>query len=151
MGVILETEDDRRLEEAAILRLLDSSREAEYAVKMPDLSAIDYLLAKDSTAIAGVEIKTRKETHEQVQGYGGLMLKYRKLLELQQISEVLRLPSYVAFFFENTNGRIYLLDVASIRDPEPVTPPARRNFRNLACDEEPVIYLDWSRDLIWIA
>lgn len=150
MSVRLETETDRALERKAIGRILSTSREAEYAIKMPDLSAIDYILGKDQQALAGIEIKTRKEADDQVKAYGGLMLKHRKLLELQQISEVLRLPCYVAFLFDNADGHIYLLDVSKITDPTPVTPPPRRNFRDLACDEEPVIYLDWRRDLIWL-
>ena len=150
MSVRLETEEDRRLEEKAISRILGASREADSATKMPELSALDYLLTKNEEAIAGIEIKTRKESDEQVKTYGGLMLKYRKLVELQDISRILRLPCYVAFLFENASGHVYLLDVATIVDPQPVTPPPRKNFRGLPCDEEPVIYLDWDRNLIWI-
>lgn len=148
--IVLETDTDRGLERTAIDRIIASVPPGVHAIPLPPMSAIDYMLARD-TITAGIEIKTRKETVEQVRGYGGLMLKHRKLVEMQQIATLLRAPCYVAFCFENARGPILILDVSTVTDPTPHTPPPRRNFRGLACDEEPVVYLDWDLDLRRIA
>lgn len=151
MGVILETDDDRNLEKITIRRILEISSYGTTAVQLPPLSAVDYLLVKEGKATHGIEIKTRKETVEQIRGYGGLMLKHRKVLELQQISNLMQIFAICVFSFENAQGPIYICDVPSISGLEPQTPPRRRNFRGLACDEEPVVFLDWDKHLRRIA
>jgi type I site-specific restriction endonuclease len=145
---ILETERDRALERRAIERIVAGSAQAKRALKLPDLSAVDFLLLDEAgKPLAFVEIKTRKESAEQVMGYGGLMLKHRKLSEMQQISALLQVPSHVAFCFENAEGSVWLAEAQRISDVEPVIPPPRRNFRGLPCDDEPVVFLDWAKHM----
>lgn len=147
MSPRLETNADRQLEQATMDRLLAGSTHGATAVQLPELSAVDYVTMRDGKITTAVEIKTRKETVEQIRGYGGLMLKHRKLLELQTIGTLLRVPVVVAFAFENDTGPIYLAYPERLNGHEPQQPPRRRNYRGLACDEEPVIYLDWDKDL----
>lgn len=145
---ILQTERDAQLELRAIERLCEAF---DYCpVKMPDLSAIDYFIQFEGQLVAGIEIKTRKESPEQIKKYGKLILKWRKYQELKQISELTQLPTYVLFAFENAEGQLALLDIRHLENPKPETPPVRRNYRGLACDEEPVIYFDWDT-LLWVA
>jgi len=139
----LETELDQKLERRAIERF---TRWYDYnAIKLPELSAMDYLIADGENIIAGIEIKTRKETPEQIKEYGKLILKWRKYQELDAIGELLNIPTYVLFAFENSEGELALLHIPTLAlcNPKPEDPPVRRNFRGLACDEEPVIYFDW--------
>jgi hypothetical protein len=145
---ILQTNLDAKLELRAIQRLC--SEYDYYPVKMPDLSAIDYFVSFEGNLVAGIEIKTRKESPEQIKRYGKLILKWRKYQELKQISELTQLPTHVLFAFENAEGQLALLDIRHLTDPKPETPPVRRNYRGLACDEEPVIYFDWD-SLLWVA
>lgn len=140
---ILQTELDARLELRAIQRF---SELFDYCpVKMPDLSAIDYFVSFEGNLVAGIEIKTRKESPEQIKQYGKLILKWRKYQELKQISELTQLPTYVLFAFGNAEGELALLPISNLSDTNPIpeTPPVRRNYRGLPCDEEPVIYFDW--------
>lgn len=139
--IILETDKDRVLEARAIERFCQITHtEPE---KLPPLSAMDYLIKDFGDIRFGIEIKTRKETVEQVKKYGGLILKYRKYEELLHIGGLLNIPTYVLFAFENSEGDLLLLNVEDIQNPEPKDPPVRRNFRGLATDEEPVLYVDW--------
>ena len=151
MGVILETDNDRSLEKVTIKRILEISSYGTTAIQLPPLSAVDYLLVKEEKVTHGIEIKTRKESVEQIRGYGGLMLKHRKVLELQQIKNLMQIYAVCVFSFENAKGPIYICDVATITGLEPQTPPRRRNFRGLACDDEPVVFLDWDTHLRRIA
>lgn len=148
MGVILETDADRALEGRAMQRIMAASRDSAVAVKLPPLSAIDYLVAVDGEVAAGIEIKTRKETMDRVRSYGGLMLKHRKVLELNALGEALRAPMIVAFAFESGEGPVMFASTENLTGLEPAAPPRRRNYRGLACDEEPVIFLDWDEHLV---
>lgn len=147
MGVVLETDRDRQIEEHVMKRVLTEHKVQARAIRLPRMSAIDFMLDYDGDIRFGIEIKSRKESADQVRGYGGLMLKHRKLLETQELARMLALPTWVLFAFENGNGSILACDVSKIHDMTPETPPARRNYRGLACDEEPVVYLDWSKHL----
>ena len=144
MGVILETDQDRNFEKTTIRRLLEISAYGSSAIQLPPLSVVDYLLVKEEKVTHAIEIKTRKETAEQVRSYGGLMLKHRKVLELQQIKNLMQIHAVVVFAFENGQGEVHLCDVTTITGLEPQTPPRRRNYRGLACDEEPVVFLEWN-------
>ena len=146
-GVILETDDDRRLEQRTIDRLLTISSYGSSAIRLPALSAVDYVIIRKSRVTTAVEIKTRKESVDQIRSYGGLMLKHRKLLELQTIGTLLQVPVICAFAFDNAEGEIYLAYPDKLTGLEPQEPPRRRNYRGLACDEEPVVYLDWKTHL----
>lgn len=145
---ILQTELDEQLELRAIQRFSEAFD--YYPVKMPELSVIDYFVATEGKLAAGIEVKTRKESPEQIKQYGKLILKYRKYEELKLISELTNIPTYVLFAFENAEGQLALLDIRHLTSPKPETPPVRCNFRGLACDEEPVIYFDWDT-LLWVA
>lgn len=147
-GVILETDSDRRLERRTIERILTICEDGSTAVQLPPLSAVDYMIVSKGRITNAVEIKTRKESVEQIRAYGGLMLKHRKLLELQRITELMQVPVMVAFAFDNAEGQIHCAYPQLITDVEPQIPPRRRNYRGLACDEEPVVYLDWKRH-VW--
>ena len=140
---ILQTDLDAELELRAITRLCQVYDRTP--IKLPDLSAIDYLLADGDKLVAGIEIKTRKESPAQIQQYGKLILKWRKYEELKLISQIMNIPTYVLFAFENAEGNLALLPIARLSDTNPIpeTPPVRRNYRGLPCDEEPVIYFDW--------
>lgn len=140
---ILQTDLDAQLELRAITRLCEIY---DYQpIKLPDLSAIDYLIASEGKIVAGVEIKTRKESPEQIQQYGNLILKWRKYQELHSISELMQIPTYVLFAFNNAEGQLSILNIETLHktQPQPEDPPRRKNYRGLACDEEPVIYFDW--------
>lgn len=139
---ILQTDLDAQLEKRAIDRL--SRVYDRTPIKLPDLSAMDYLLADGDKLVAGIEIKTRKESPDQIKQYGNLILKWRKYEELKLISQILNIPTFVLFAFENAEGELALLNIAHLIDPIAQTPPVRRNYRGLACDEEPVIYFDWN-------
>ena len=139
MNVVLETDKDRDVEEFVMDRMIRDLDIHAKAIRLPRMSACDFFLDYGNLIRVGLEIKTRKESMQTIQGYGGLMLKHRKLLEMQSLARMLAMDILIAFAFENGTGPILIAD--------PVTPPARRNFRGLACDEEPVVYLDWSRHL----
>ena len=139
----LETDLDQQLELRAIERLREWY---DYQfTKLPELSPMDYLMSNDVEVVAGIEIKTRKETPEQIKEYGKLILKWRKYQELNAIGQLLHIPTYVLFAFENSEGQLSLLNIQALEktNPKPADPPIRRNYRGLACDEEPVIYFDW--------
>lgn len=148
MSVRLETDEDRRLESTAIRRIVEHASEDTKVVGLPPFSAIDYLLIQQGQTRMGVEIKTRKESVEQIRGYGGLMLKHRKLTEIATLAEMLQIRCFVAFCFENAQGAILLAEPAKLLSLEPVPPPPRRNYRGLTCDTEPVVYLDWDSHLV---
>ena len=148
MGVILETDADRALEARTMERIMANSREGAASVKLPPLAAIDYVVSVDGVVVAGIEIKTRKETMEKIKSYGGLMLKHRKVVELNSLSDILQAPMIVAFAFENGEGPVLFATTKDLTDLEPTAPPPRRNFRGLACDDEFVIFLDWDKHLI---
>ena len=147
-GVILETDADRSLERRTMQRIMEKSKDTAVAVKLPALSAIDYLVSVDGILVAGIEIKTRKESMEKIQSYGGLMLKHRKVVELNGLSESLQAPMIVAFAFDNGEGPVMFASTKQLDTLEPVPPPPRRNFRALACDDEYVVFLDWDKHLL---
>lgn len=145
MNVILETDNDRALEDRVIAWLAGTFKAVP--LRAPQLSFIDAFFAREGVLVAAMEIKTRKEPMEKVQAYGGLMLKERKLLELQALQRLMRLPTFIVFAFRNGLGEILLANVEHVHGLEAVVPPPRRNYRGLACDEDPVVYLDWDRHL----
>lgn len=139
--IVLETKQDKNLERRAIGRFTALTQTE--AIELPQMSAMDYLIMSYGELVAGIEVKTRKETPEVVKGYGGIILKYRKYQELTQLAELLNLPVFVLFAFENSEGELLLLDLRKIENPEPKQPPVRKNYRGLATDEEPVLFIDW--------
>ena len=147
VGVRLETSADMMLEARTIQRLLTIASDGTTADRLPPMSAVDFILIRGGTATGLIEVKTRKENLERIKSYGGLMLKHKKLTELQTLSSLMNIPTFVVFAFENAEGPLLVCDPTKITDPVPGPPPVRRNFRGLACDEDPVVFLDWEKDL----
>jgi hypothetical protein len=147
VSAVLETETDRSVEVYTVQRLLTLYPEGTQFIKMPPFSFCDYVVTLDGEVIEFVEIKTRKEPHFAVRGYGGLILKCRKADEMALLAKASNTPTHVIFAFFNGKGAIYQVDVSTLANLTPVTPPRRRNFRNLSCDDEPVYMLDWWRDI----
>lgn len=145
-NVVLETELDRAVEKYVLDRLLPLHDHGVEYVKTPDMSACDYFV-KHGRLVELVEIKTRKETAYAVRKYGGLILKQRKAQEMATLGRLLNVPATVVFAFGNGRGAIYQIDSSKALDLVAETPPVRRNYRGLACDEEPVYFLDWDKDL----
>lgn len=146
MSVTLETNVDKILEHRVIERI-EAANWSMQAIEMPPFSVVDYCLTRAGDICALLEVKVRKPTIETVKGYGGLMLKERKITELNQLSDLLRLPSFVAFAFEQGEGPILLCDVRRLTGLPAVEPPERRNYRGLECDQDPVVMLDWDKHL----
>jgi len=128
-------------------RLLTIATDGTYAGRLPSMSAVDFVLIKEGNATGLIEVKTRKETLEQIKSYGGLMLKHKKLIELQALSSLMNITTFVVFAFENAEGPLLICDPMKIRNLEPLPPPVRRNFRGLECDLDLVVFLDWDKDL----
>lgn len=145
-NVVLETDLDRVVENYVLGRLLPLHDDGVEYVKTPDMSACDYLV-KHGRLVELVEIKTRKETAYAVRKYGGLILKQRKAEEMATLGRLLNVPATVVFAFGNGHGAIYQMEATKALSLTPEIPPVRRNYRGLACDEEPVYFLDWDHDL----
>lgn len=144
--VVLETDLDREVENYVLSRLLPLHDDGVEYIKTPDMSACDYLV-KDGRLAELVEIKTRKEPAYSVRKYGGLILKQRKAEEMATLGRLLNVPATVVFAFGNGRGSIYQIEASRALDLPAEAPPVRRNYRGLSCDEEPVYFLDWDRDL----
>lgn len=149
MSIILETEEDRIIEERAIKRIVAARGHCQ-SFRFNEFSLVDYLISGPETeaeAIAFVEVKGRKETAEKVRNYGGLMLKARKIPELITIEEYTKTPTFVAFPFESGFGDIYYAKPKDLLHKKAFPPPPRRNYRGLDCDDEPVVYLNWDTEV----
>jgi hypothetical protein len=150
VSVVLQTEKDRIVEERAMNRIIAARGEC-WSVRFPEFSLVDYLIGgpdDHTVALALLEIKARKESASQVRSYGGLMLKHRKVKELADIEESLKTPVFAVFPFEDGFGDIYFARPSDLLHKKPKDPPIRRNYRGLACDEEPVVYLDWGTEVL---
>lgn len=141
MSVILETELDRARERRVMERV------AKYTglswSRFPAMSPIDFQTSRNGTITAFVDVKVRKEPMEQVQQYGDLMLKHRKVLEYAAVTAHTGVPCLVLYAFGNGEKSIRVIDPTKVAHLTPVAPPQRRNFRGLACDEEPVLMCGW--------
>jgi hypothetical protein len=143
----LETTTDEQAETLVIERLLPHFPEHSQAVKSPKKAFVDYLVVQDNHLKLALEIKTRKQKPEEIKQYGGLMLKHRKLLELQQLSDLMKIPVFMVYGFEKGFGAILTGNVNNMTGLTPYDPPPRHNYRGLACDLEQVVYLDWDQHL----
>lgn len=142
MNITLETDLDRSYERRVVERLRSVDTTPLQYVSMPAYSAVDYLRVDENSRLVDfIEVKTRKESAEQVRTYGGLLLKQRKLEELQAIASMTRVPARVVFAFNNAEGAILAADVSHIQFKTPVL--TGRRDRGLATDEEPVVLLNW--------
>jgi len=147
MAVVLETHDDQLAEEIVADRLQEGWPDFIDLIPAPEMSLIDYFVSNRSgnRITLGLEIRTRKQTDTEVMQYGGLMLKQRKLLEIQQLSRALNMPIYFVFAFDNGNGNIWMANASSIPSDLPAhEPPRRRKYRDVACDTDPVLFLEWN-------
>jgi hypothetical protein len=149
--ITLETETDRTGEQATINRFIERCGPNYQAIGTLPFAIIDYALIHNNRITNYLEIKNRKESRDQVQQYGGLMLKHRKVLELHALAEQMKTPTHVVYGFNSGHGEIWIATVSDLIGLMPQDPPRRRNYRGLACDEEPVIYLDWSLDVKRVA
>lgn len=147
MSVVLETATDRSVEEYAVDRLLSLYEPGTQFHRMPPFSFCDYAVTYNGSVTEFVEIKTRKEPHFVVRGYGGLILKCRKAEEMRTLAKMSGALTTVVFAFGNGRGAYYQINALDTEHLEPVQPPRRRNYRDLACDEEPVHMLDWDADI----
>lgn len=145
--VTLETEADRAGEQHVIERILGRIGPDFRSIRFPAFSLLDYAIINQHTTVLMLEIKVRKESRQQIQSYGGLMLKHRKISELAALQEALKTPVFVVFAFDNGRGEILATTPSDLTDLPGEAPPRRRNFRGLAADEEPVVYLDWVKHL----
>ena len=141
MKIVLETDKDRSAENYTINRL---RKPGTIVYRYPKFAIADYLLCRDEKMICNVELKIRKEPLTTVQGYGGLMVKHRKITELCDLQRKLSVPAYLVFGFQNGTGHVLYLEIPDTNTYPAHEPPRRRNFRDLACDQEPVTYLDWN-------
>ena len=143
----LETETDKFREDGVIDRIVRFMGPPSQAHRLPQFSLADFIITNRGVAVALIELKIRKETVEQIKGYGGLMLKHRKVTDLNALAEMTKMHTFVMFAFENGTGPILVTQPHLIKDLPPEDPPRRRNYRGLATDEEPVVYLDWDQHL----
>lgn len=143
MGIRLETASDRAIEQKVAQRLAQAVPGAFYA--LPPFSAVDYMQVQDGVVVGLWEIKSRKETPEQVSAYGDLLLKQNKWLELRDLERKLRIPVTVVFAFMNGDGPLLTARPALLPD-RPGVSTGRRD-RNLETDLMPVVLLDWHTEL----
>lgn len=139
----LETQSDKLIEMTVRdrLEMLDPSL---LLVPMPDYSAVDFAVWQDDGLTGWIEVKSRKESADQVARYGGLLLKHRKYVELRTLASLTKLPVFVVFAFESGNGKLLKLDVTKCGNKQ-IEYTGRRD-RGLATDEEPVVLFNWPDD-----
>jgi hypothetical protein len=145
--VKLETEQDRAKETLVVRRLFTSAPDIQWH-PFPTFSAVDYVCVREGRVLHAVEVKTRTESMAKVRQYpGGLLLKRRKFNELIQIEQLLNIPAYACFGFSNGTGHVVAARPATI-DPWSIADhDIGRRDRDLNCDLEPVVLLDWDKDL----
>jgi hypothetical protein len=147
VNVTLETEKDRILERYVMERIVKHLGPPHQALRMPKYSIVDYAISNGDAVTSQFELKVRKESMTQVRSYGGLMLKHRKIADMQKIAELTRIPTIILFAFDQGKGELLFTQPHQIIDLPPEDPPRRRNYRGLATDEEPVVYIDWDLHL----
>lgn len=145
----LETAQDKQKENFVVRRLATDTPEVSW-IPLPGFSSIDYIGVRDGVVLCAIEIKTRKETQAKIRSYpGGLLLKRRKFDELIQIEKLLSVPAFAVFAFSNGTGHVMAARPSEIGQKEDVL--TGRRDRDLACDLEPVVLLDWNKDLVhWL-
>jgi len=116
-------------------------------VNMPEFSAADLLGFSEGRVVNIVEVKTRKYSRiESERRYpSGLILKRRKLEELITLSDLTNLTALVLFAFEHGSGEILSCMPSTVGEKHNVE--TGRRDRDLATDREPVVLLDWTKDL----
>lgn len=138
----LETAADRVVEGKVIERLTRHHAGTLTFHPFPTLSACDYITINSEGRVNSfVEIKSRANSPEDIEKFGGLLLKHRKVVELHELGALLNTPVEVVFAFDAGDG---VLMRASVDDLiyKPLRSTGRRD-RGLATDEEPVVLLNW--------
>ena len=139
--VVLQTATDEERERVVIRRIELATGWAGH--RLGRFSRADYVMTSGGNVVCVLELKIRKESPQTVRGYGPLWLKERKRDDLLQIAELLRVDVWVVFAFNNGTGP---MGIVNARVDGPVVIPARRrNFRDLATDQEPVIEVGWDQ------
>jgi hypothetical protein len=148
----LETANDRQLEQLATDRYVSLFGVPVQVINTRQFAYVDKLLTYKNELVGAFEIKTRKQSAATIRRYPeGLLIKHRKLQEMRQFSEMMRVPAVIVFAFENAAGEIWECNTETLPELEQHTPKPRNNFRNLACDLEPVAYLQWDQHLRQVA
>ena len=147
VNVTLETEQDRIFEEKFMQRYMLNLPDDMEFYRMPQYSVVDYILTRADVVRYMLELKIRKEPLAKVKSYGGLMLKHRKIVELNALQDAAKVEIWIVFAFDNGTGEVLAAQPHKLLDLPLEDPPRRRNYRGLATDEEPVCYLDWDHHL----
>lgn len=118
----------------------------------PARSSADYYLARNNEIRCVVDIKTRKQSVQQICNYGGLMCRERKIQEFKQLHHLLNIEAFLIWAFDDGNGPMFLAEPKNIHGLVGERPPRRHNYRGEIFDDiENVVYLDWNLHLTRIA
>lgn len=148
----LETQHDKTLEELATERYLSRFSVPFDVVSTLPFSNIDKLATFQGTLVMAFEIKTRKQSANDIRRYPeGLLIKSRKLQEMQAVAKLLNITSRIVFAFENAQGEIWECRTETLPPLPEHNPKPRNNYRNLACDLDPVCYLQWDEHVKRVA
>lgn len=87
---------------------LDERRIANYVsyvygvvmCKTPQFAVVDYIALRDNKPVALIEIKSRKQTIEQINSMGGYLISQNKLESMRYLSDLLRLPATLVVRFD---------------------------------------------------
>lgn len=152
--ITLETAADREREKMVIERFIEKSERNLQVLGSTPRSSTDYYLAENGVILYLVDVKTRKESAEDVMKYPkGLMCRERKLVEFRQLAELLNIRSFLVWAFDYGRGDMFIAEPTRIED-ELVgeTPPRRKQYRGEIFDDlENVVYLDWTKHLTRVA
>jgi hypothetical protein len=148
----LETTSDKDLEAIATERYVNCFSVPLQVVHTLAFSNVDKLAIHNGHAVMAFEIKTRKQSAQQIRQYPeGLLIKARKVEEMQQIARLLNVTARIVFAFDNAHGEIWECQTEKLPELPQHTPKPRSNFRDLACDLDPVCYLQWEQHLKRVA
>lgn len=150
--VKLETIEDKTRETAALNRLMGVLTKKHTVSETPVQSAMDAFLTKDGVLTCAIDVKIRKPSAAKLRTYEkGLWMKHRKVAECTTLEKLLKLPMFLLYVFDNGAGEMWVCQPSQCADLIPEPPLERRNPRNLSCDKELIVYLDWSKHLERIA
>ena len=148
----LETANDRQLEQIATDRYVALFGVPVEVIHTRQFAYVDKLLSHNGELVLAFEIKTRKQSAADIRRYPeGLLIKHRKVQEMRQFSQMMRVSARIVFAFDNAMGQIWECQTENLPELEKHTPKRRNNFRDVACDLEPVAYLQWDQHLTRVA
>lgn len=150
--VRLETDDDKTRETMVLNRLNAISGNKLQIIETPVLSAMDAFISKQGVIRCAVDVKVRKPSAAKLQTYSeGLWMKARKVSECVELENLLKFPMFLLFAFDNGHGEMWVAQPSLCTDLTPVAPRQRIRPRNLSCDDELIVHLDWKKHLERIA